>query len=157
MAYEQEVLQSLAAYGAPLASAEPRATLGLEDALVGGLELSHRKAVVFRTLPVVLLENRSRLDWDRLKRRAAAAGETRALGLLVDLTASVAEMPELRAHVADLPSGDERGMQYYFEPKSKYERASAEDKSPHLARRWGYWLNTTEESLRALVRRFVST
>ena len=74
MVSEQDVLQSLAAYGAPLASTEPAATLALEEALVEGLKLSHRKAVVFRTLPIVLLKHRNRLDWGLVRTKGGRRG-----------------------------------------------------------------------------------
>lgn len=155
MVSEQDVLQSLAAYGAPLASTEPSRTLALEEALVEGLKLSHRNAVVFRTLPIVLLKNQDSLDWRLVKKQAAAANESRALGLMVDLTSTVAGRPELRRHVDELRVGDEDGTEYYFPVRSRYDRASAELRSPEVARRWGYFLNTTEESLRTLLFKFL--
>lgn len=154
MVREQDVLQSLAAYGAPLASAEPLATLTVEDALVEGLKLSHRKAVVFRTLAVVVLKHCATLDWNRVKQRAAAENETRALGLLVELTSNIAGQPELRKHVEDLQPQEAHGTEYYFQVRSKYDRESAEARSPNVAKRWGYVLNTTEDSLRSLVLKF---
>lgn len=155
MASEQDVLQSLAAYGAPLASTEPSSTLALEEALVEGLKLSHHKAVVFRTLPIVLLKNRNSLDWGLVKTKAASANESRALGLMVDLTATVADQPDLRRHVEDLRVSDADGTEYYFQVRSRYDRASAESRSPEVARRWGYFLNTTEDSLRTLLFKFL--
>ena len=43
------------------------------------------------------------------------------------------------------------GCRYFPEVKNKYEAQLAQQRSPEVAQRWGFWMNASVESFRDLV------
>lgn len=151
-----DVRNSLAAYGAPLAGARPRATMSLEEAIVAGLGEARTDATVLRTLPVVLSKNEAKLDWHALKTRAYRARRKMELGMVVELTADLLGRPELRERVADLHDRRVKKKRYFLAPRSSFERALAERNSPPAALRWGFYLNMGEDAFRSTLEKHLA-
>ncbi len=144
---------SLAAYGAPLAGVEPRARMGREEALVAGLAAAANDPTLLRVLPVVVLRNEGRLDWHELRARARRAKVRAELGMFLDLTAEVTGHENLREEAHGLQDRRRRVPRYLPGPRSDFERRLADRRTPPAARRWGFRMNLSEESLRAFVRK----
>ena len=77
------------------------------------------------------------------------------LGMLLDLTGTVAGLPELRAHAEELADARRKRVRFLPEVSGSYERRLAEHRSPPSAKRWHFAMNMTEESFRDLVRKHV--
>lgn len=152
---ERNVRRSLAAYGAPLAGEEPRATLSLSETLVSALKLARRDATVFRVLPVVVAKHAHDLDWTDLMHRAHRANVRSELGMLLDLTADVAHLPALRAHTAELRDARRKRPRYFPALHGSFEKQLAVKRTPAAASRWQFFMNMTEESFREVVRKHV--
>lgn len=144
---------SLVAYGAPLAGVEPRAGMRREEALVAGLAAAVSDPTLLRVLPVVVLRNERQLDWHELRARARRAKLGTELGMLLDLTAEVSGHDNLRQEARGLRDRRRRVPRYLPEPRSGFERRLADRRTPPAARRWGFRLNLSEESLRDFVRK----
>jgi hypothetical protein len=152
---ERKVRRSLAAYGAPLLGEEPRATWPLAETLLRGLRVARKDATVLRVLPVVVAKHVKELDWTDLKERARHMNLRAELGMLLDLTAKVAALPQLRGLADDLADGRRKRRRFFPEVASPFERQLAEQRSPESATRWHFAMNMTEDSFRDLVRKHV--
>ena len=75
------------------------------------------------------------------------------LGLVLELTADVAALPELRRQADPLRDRRRSRDRYLPESMSERERELARRRSPPAARRWHFLVNMTEESLRGLLRK----
>lgn len=151
----RNVRRSLAAYGAPLAGEEPRATLSLPETLVRALKMARRDATVLRVLPVVLAKHASALDWTDLVERARRANVRSELGMLLDLTADVANLRNLHAHAAGLRDGRRTRPRYFPSVEGTFEKQLAAKRTPAAASRWQFFMNMTEESFREMVSKHV--
>jgi hypothetical protein len=154
--HSESVHQTLVAYGAPLVSWEPVRHMSLEQALVQALGLSHEHPALFRVLPLVLLRNANTLDWSRLRALAGEASVEAELGLLVELTAQAVGKPELVQGVSALRPPSVGVLRFFHEPRSEFGRELARQRTPPVAKRWGFWLDLSEDSVRALVRKHLA-
>jgi DNA-binding Lrp family transcriptional regulator len=145
--------RALAAHGAPLAGVAPDPRAGLEEAVLLGVAGVRRDPSFLRVLPVVLARHAAHLDFARLRALAVARGLRAELGLVLDLTADAAGLPELRRHAAPLGDARRRRDRFLPESMSVRERELARRRSPPAARRWHFLVNVTEASLRELVRK----
>ncbi len=153
----RNVRRSLAAYGAPLAGEEPRASLSLSETLVRALKMARRDATVLRVLPVVVAKHANELDWTDLVERAYRMNVRNELGMLLDLTADVAHLPNLRTHAAELRDARRKRPRYFPSVEGTFEKQLAAKRTPKAASRWQFLMNMTEESFRELVSKHVPT
>jgi predicted transcriptional regulator len=150
---DSSVMESLVAYGAPLLAYKPRRHLPLEEALIQGLRAAKRDGTLLKVLPVVVAKNAQVLDWAALKENAKREKLRAELGMLVDLTADVAQMPELKERVRDLEDRRRTVTSFFCEPRSKYERELAKSVTPAAARKWHFLMNLGEDTLRSALRK----
>ena len=147
----------LRALGAPLLD-EPSATEGrdVEEILVRGAALAHRDPVVARTLPVCLFMTRDRLDPDRLRKLARRFGEGQAVGFFLDLTGELSRDERLSEWSKSLRDHRFKAVRDFFWERSRsgLQRRLAEERTPEVARRWGFRMNMDLESFRSLFERF---
>jgi DNA-binding transcriptional ArsR family regulator len=143
--------RALAAHGAPLAGVSPDGSAGLEEAVLLGVAGVRRDPGFLRVLPVVLARHVMHLDFERLRSLAAARGLKAELGLVLDLTADAAGLPELRQQAEPLRDGRRSRDRYLPESMGVRERELARRRSPPAARRWHFLVNVTEASLREMV------
>lgn len=147
--------RSLAAYGAPLLGEEPKAVFSLTETLLRGLKAASTDATVLRVLPVVVAKHARELDWADLTERARRMNLRAELGMLLDLTATVADLPDLRARAEALSDARRKRPRYFPRVEGAFERQLAARRSPDSARRWHFLMNMTEESFREMVRKHV--
>jgi DNA-binding transcriptional ArsR family regulator len=147
---QASVRESLAAYGAPLGE-RPGATLPLHEALLQGLKQARRDATVLRTLPVVVRKNVTKLDWSALKERARRLNLKAELGMLLDLTATVAQMPSLHEHANELRDRRRRRREFFPILRSKYEQELARRRTPPVVASWGFYMNMSEDLFRSVL------
>ncbi|HYO55945.1 hypothetical protein [Archangium sp.] len=151
--HSDSIHETLVAYGAPLVSWKPVRHMSLEQALVHGLGLSHGHPALFRVLPLVLLRNAEALDWERLRALARDASVAAELGLMVELTAKAVGRPELMHGVSALRLPPDGALRFFHEPRSEFGRELVRQRTPPVAKRWGFWLDMSEDSVRALVQK----
>ena len=147
-------VQTLVALGAPLAGWSPRTLLSPENAFVSALRFASKNAFLLRALPVVLARNWRSLDWAVLEESARAMGVLDRLGMVTELTGSLAGMPELTA-TAKRWWQPPAQTSYFFPPRNAFDKELAELRTPDVARRWGFLMNMGEDSFRDLFRRHV--
>src|SRR5690606_2382639 len=150
---DQLVKQTLASMGALLLGVVSARHHPPELAILRGLELARRDGTVFRVLPLVLLRSEEELDWSALIAAARDRKVAQELGLLASLAAKLAERPSLALRVAELKGWREPSVRYYPEVRSTFERKLAEERSPGLARDWGFLVNVSEDSLRSTIQK----
>jgi hypothetical protein len=144
---------SLAALGAPLAVVKPVLRCAPHEAVIQGIELAREDGTLLRVLPVVLARNEDTLDWSALKELARRRKLKAELGMLLELTSQLTERPAFAAMAEDLRDRRRTARRYFPHAKSAYERALAEQRSPKVARRWGFFMNLSEESFRSTLSR----
>ncbi len=152
---DRTVRRSLAAYGAPLLGEEPKPSFSLAETLLRGLKAARDDATVLRVLPVVVAKHARDLDWTDLTERARRMNLRAELGMLLDLTAKVADLPNLRAHAEELSDARRKRPRYFPLVEGAFERQLAARRSPEAATRWHFLMNMTEDSFREMVRKHV--
>jgi hypothetical protein len=150
---EVEVKESLVAFGAPLLAYKGSEHFTLEETLLRGLRAAKEDPSLLRVLPLVLLKNASAVKWVVLKESARRAKLKAELGMLVELTADAAGQPDLKKNVKELADRRRKGSRFFNEPRSRYERQLTESVTPRAARKWGFRLNLTEDSLRSVLQK----
>src|SRR5574337_869364 len=119
---DRNVRRSLAAYGAPLLGEEPKPAFPLSETLLRGLKAARDDATVLRVLPVVIAKHATELDWNDLTERARRMNLRGELGMLLDLTAKVADLPNLRAHAEKLSDARRKRPRYFPLVDGTFER-----------------------------------
>lgn len=139
----EQTRRRLRALGAPLpvspaeVSEEER-----EEALVDGVRLAHRDATLARVLPVVFWRQWRHLDRKRLKETARRAREKHAVGFVAALTAKLAGDRSLEHWAEGLRDHRVTTMRPFFElPSAHASRALAEQRTPAVARDWGFLMD----------------
>ncbi len=144
--------ETLVAMGAPLSGWRPNRRLEPEAALAFALRFSSTDASLLRSLPVVLARTWRDLDWGKLENSARAQGSLALLGMLTELTASLAGLPQL-AEKARSWWRPPHEPHHFFRPRNQFDRELAEHRTPPVARKWGFLMNMGEDSFRALYER----
>ena len=137
---------TLAFFGAPLAL-HGRRDMPLEAAIARSLQLLGSEPRIFLCLPIVLMENRQRLDFAAL-RRLARAGEVQAeLGMVLDLTSRVSGDRSFGRRSVGLPRRVGR-PRYLVPVDGFFIRKLASQGSPEVAKKWGFRFGTSVEDFR---------
>ncbi len=154
---EQRLRGRLAALGAPLAGPAPRnRRLPAEEVLADGLVLAHHSPTVARVLPVALWRQRDKLDYERLERAATLRDERQALGFYLELTGQLGGDRRLVRRARGLRDRRRTALRPFFSGgRGSFARAAAQEKSPALARRWGFLMNMELDSFTTAFRKHV--
>jgi len=149
---DETVREQVAALGAPvLVSHLTKASGPLEDTLVAGVSAAHRDPALARSLPVALFRQRDRLDPDRLADAARARGEKTAVGLFLDLTAELSGDKRFASWARLLRDRRVHAQRPFFHTRAALVQAGASrDRSPRVARRWGFRLDLTLDDFQSL-------
>jgi hypothetical protein len=154
---EQRLRGQLAALGAPLGGPSPKRALPVEDVLADGLVLAHQSPTVARVLPVAFWRQRDKLDYERLERAATARDERHSLGFYLELTGRLGRDPRLVRSARSLRDRRRTALRPFFSGgRGEFARAAAEERSPALARRWGWLMNMELDSFSTAFRKHVS-
>jgi hypothetical protein len=149
------VFWNLHRYGAPLVNhGSPGKKLSLEETVGLSLALARRRPDVARVLPVVLVKNKGRLDFERLKEVASHFGQNRALGFFLDLTGKMTGDQKMSSESKSLM--DRVASFEYFFTLPRWSRALKleVERTPGLVRVWRFWMNASVESFESCLRKF---
>jgi hypothetical protein len=153
----QQVRGQLAALGAPLqhAAVEPPSA-PVEETVMRGVKMAHRDPDVARTLPVCLYRQRHALDPERLREKAVQLGEKPALGFFLALTAELSGDRRFKKWAKSVRDGRWHASHAFFHTSthSARERRLAEERTPPVARRWGWCMNMDFEAFRSAFDKF---
>jgi len=154
---EQRLRGQLAALGAPLAGPAPSSRrLPSEEVLADVLVLAHHSPTVARVLPVAFWRQRDKLDYERLERAAALRDERQALGFYLELTGQLGGDRRLVRRARSLRDRRRTALRPFFSGgRGSFALAAAQEKSPALARRWGFLMNMELESFTTAFRKHV--
>lgn len=147
--HDERVRGWLAAAGAPLLVKRPAPARqpGIEDVVAEGLALAHRDATVARVLPLVLWQQRARLDLPQLVVSATRLDERQALGFFLELTGRLGGDPRLAAAARRLRDKRRSRVRPFFaKPQGRFALAATRRNTPRLAREWGYLMNVGLDS-----------
>jgi DNA-binding transcriptional ArsR family regulator len=155
---EQRLRGRLAALGAPLGGpAQARRHPPPEEVLADGLALAHHSPTVARVLPVAFWRQRDRLDYERLERAATLRDERQALGFYLALTGQLGGDRRLVRRASRLRDRRRTALRPFFSGgRGSFARAAAQERSPGVARRWGFLMNMELESFATTFRKHVS-
>jgi hypothetical protein len=147
----RQVRESLAAWGAPLAGVRPRKNHPLTETLLKGLEEARSDGTVLRVLPVLVARHRRELDWAEIREEARRRKLKSELGFLIEMSAGLLGDPAMGSETTSLIDRRRRSMRFFPLVKNSYEEELARRRSPELARRWGFWMNVSQDSFRSLL------
>jgi hypothetical protein len=155
----RQVRGQLAALGAPLQHepVEP-SPVPVEETVVRGVRLAHRDPDVARTLPVCLYRQRETLDFERLSEFALQLDEKRSLGFFLALTATLSRDDRFAKWAKSLR--DRRWTKtprafFYASFRSRREQQLAEERTPPVARSWGWRMNMDLDAFRSTFEKFL--
>jgi DNA-binding transcriptional ArsR family regulator len=154
---QQRLRRRLAALGAPLGGPAKQTRLPPpEEVLADGLVLAHHSPTVARVLPVAFWRQRHQLDYQRLERAATQRDERQALGFYLELTGHLGGDRRLVRRASGLRDRRRTALRPFFSGgRGSFARAAAQEKSPALARRWGFVMNMELESFSTAFRKHV--
>lgn len=149
---EDTTRRRLAALGAPVvASRGPVSHSPVEEALVQGVSLAHRDPALARSLPVAFFRQRDRVDPQKLLDLARDGLEKSAVGFFLDLTAQLSGDRRFSAWARPLRDRRVRTKHPFFYTRAAAVQAATQpDRSPPVARRWGFRLDMTFDDFRSL-------
>lgn len=125
----------------------------LETAVLRALALVGRDPSLQLALPVVLARNADSVDWSALVRRVQGTKLETRLGMLLDLTAAVTPARVARRYAKLLSPSRGDAPTYLPKPRSRFDAALADLKTPASVRRWGFRVNVAEASFRDFARK----
>ena len=145
---ERRLRGRLAALGAPLGGPAPATRHPPpEEVLADGLVLAHHNPTVARVLPVAFWRQRAKLDYERLERAATLRDERQALGFYLELTGQLGGDRRLVRRASRLRDRRRTTLRPFFSGgRGSFARAAAQERSPGVARRWGFLMNMELES-----------
>jgi hypothetical protein len=157
---DETVRSWLGHYGAPLLVAAhlgPADVPPLEHALVHGLGLAHRDALVAEVLPLLLWHQREQVDFAKLALLARKQGEAQALGLFLELTGELAHDRPFGRVAKTLRDRRYRRMTYFFpdDGRTDLSREVTHLHTPRVAKRWHFFMNMTFEGFASNFRKFI--
>ncbi len=156
---EQRLRGRLAALGAPLAGPAPKTRrLPAEEVLADGLVVAHHSPTVARVLPVAFWRQRDNLDFERLQEAATKRDERQALGFYLELTGQLGGDRQFERRARSLRDRRRKALRPFFaRGRGSFAMELAREKSPALARRWGFLMNMELESFASAFRKHVPT
>lgn len=149
----------LASLGAPVQhEAVGSSSASVEETVVRGAHLARRDPDVARALPVCLYQQRDVLDPERLRDQAVQHSEKRSLGFFLDLTTALSGDRRFAAWAR--PLKDRRWTQtphpfFHTTFRSRRGRKLAEQRTPRVARLWGWQMNMEMDAFRSTFEKFV--
>jgi len=154
---EQRLRGRLAALGAPLGGpAKGTRHAPPEEVLADGLVLAHHSPTVARVLPVAFWRQRDKLDYERLERAATLRDERQALGFYFELTGRLGGDRRLVRRASRLRDRRRTALRpFFYGGRGWFARAAAKERSPELARRWGFLMNMELGSFATTFRKHV--
>jgi hypothetical protein len=154
----RDVRGHLAALGAPVQAEPQPPTVSVEETVVRGVHLAHSDPDVARTLPVCLFRQRNTLDPMRLQAQAKQLGEKHSLGFFLDLTAQLSGDRRFATWARPLRDRRFTGPHSFFHAatvlRSRRAQHLAEERTPQVARRWGWRMNLDLEAFRSTFEKF---
>ena len=135
--------ENLAFLGLPVNARKtaPENSSKIESLLVEGSNLAAKDASVARAFPVLLSKVSASLDFDALKYESWKHGNKHRIGFLLELAGELGEdqfMKEAAKKFFDSRYKDQRP---FFQNQSKYALQLAQQRTPELARKWGWLMN----------------
>lgn len=151
-----ELFWNLKRYGSPLSRrGEPGVPLSVEQTLVFSLGLARRYPPVAQVWPVVFERHRTKLDLELLESLATGLGHERSLGFFLSVTRALTLDASLvhyekRLHEKTYP------MEHFFlMGQGNLYRELSKKRTPPVAKKWGFWMNTTPEDFKSCFHKFV--
>jgi hypothetical protein len=154
---EQRLRGQLAGLGAPLGGPrQARRPPPPEEVLADGLVLAHNRPTVARVLPVAFWRQRDKVTFERLERAATLRNERQTLGFYLELTGLLGGDQQLVRRASLLRDRRRTALRPFFSGgRGSFSRAVAVEKTPALARRWGFFMNMELESFAATFQKHV--
>jgi hypothetical protein len=152
---DQRLRGQLTALGAPLGGPAPKGRhVPAEDVLADGLVLAHHSPTVARVLPVAFWRQRDALDYERLGKAATERDERHALGFYLELTGTLGRDRRLVRRASRLRDHRRTALQPFFSGgRGALGMQLAREKTPAVARRWGFLMNMELDSFASAFRK----
>jgi hypothetical protein len=154
---DQWLRGQLTALGAPLGGPAPKSRrLSAEDVLADGLVLAHHSPTVARVLPVAFWRQRDTLDYERLEHAATERDERHALAFYLELTGKLGRDRRLVRRASHLRDHRRTALRPFFSGgRGAFGMQLAHEKTPAVARRWGFLMNMELDSFASAFRKHV--
>jgi len=136
-------------FGAPLLRSSPAPTQPLEEMLALSAKRSRQDPTLFRILPVLVLKNWTSIDWGRLRDCSLKADSKTEVGMLLDLTGLLSEVPELRSHSKAFRDERRSRLEYFFHRRSRADEELANARTPTVVRDWQFLMNMDLETMKS--------
>lgn len=147
----RELLESLAALGAPLDAHPRNHQASKEFVLASAVALSRTDSIVARVLPYVLHKQRHDLRLPLFKHWSRHLGVSQASGMFLDLAGTLGESPKLKRSAGSFHDARRRTTHDFFvAATSAAARALAEQNTSNVSKRWHFRMNMPLSSMQAV-------
>ena len=116
--------------------------------------LAASDASVARAFPVFLHKVSSNLDFDALKEESRKLGNKHRVGFFLDLAGELGQDRVLKNAAKDFFDSRKKLQKSFFMNPSKYSRKLADERTPDLARKWGWSMNMGLDAFESTYQKF---
>jgi Fe2+ or Zn2+ uptake regulation protein len=148
--------ENLAFLGMPVNARKtpPESTERLESLIAKASNLAASDASVARAFPVFLRKVSPDLDFDVLKLESRKLGNKHRVGFFLDLAGDLGQDRALKNAAKDFFDSRNKLQKPFFMNPSKYSLKLAEERTPDLARKWGWSMNMGLDAFESTYRKF---
>jgi Fe2+ or Zn2+ uptake regulation protein len=148
--------ENLAFLGMPVNARKtpPESTERLESLIAKASNLAASDASVARAFPVFLRKVSPDLDFDVLKLESRKLGNKHRVGFFLDLAGDLGQDRALKNAAKDFFDSRNKLQKPFFMNPSKSSLKLAEERTPDLARKWGWSMNMGLDAFESTYRKF---
>ena len=148
--------ENLAFFGMPVNVRKTplESTERLESLLAKASNLAASDASVARAFPVFLRKVSPNLDFDVLKQESRKLGNKHRVGFFLDLAGELGQDSALKNAAKDFFDSRNKLQKPFFMNPSKYSQKLAEERTPDLARKWGWSMNMGLDAFESTYQKF---
>jgi len=148
--------ENLAFFGMPVNvhKSPLESTERLESFLAKASNLAASDASVARAFPVFLRKVSPNLDFHVLKQESRKLGNKHRVGFFLDLAGELGQDKVLKNAAKDFFDSRNKIQKPFFMNPSKYSLKLAEERTPDLARKWGWSMNMGLDAFESTYQKF---
>lgn len=148
--------ENLAFFGMPVnvQKTPPESTERLERLVAKAASLAANDASVARAFPVFLCKVSPDLDFHVLKQESRKLDNKHRVGFFLDLAGELSQDKVLKNAAKDFFDSRNKLQKPFFVNPSKYSLRLAEERTPDLARKWGWSMNMGLDAFESTYQKF---
>lgn len=148
--------ENLAYLGMPVnvRKVPPKKGTKIESLVVNAATLAKDDASVARALPVLLHKLKDNLDYEALKYESSKRGNKHRVGFFLDMEGTLSKDKGMSDTAQKFFDRRYKSGTLFFGHQSKYAKELAVERTPELAKKWGWLMNMSMDTFESHYRKF---